>query len=370
MLRKSTGYIPTLDGWRAIAISAVILYHSSTVSVGELDFRNEQDLGLYGVSLFFAISGFLICGRLLDEEGTTGRISLKSFYLRRVFRIQPPALLYLLVLAVLGWIGVVRNPFWPWISALLCFRNFYTASVGVVSADLYTHHFWSLAVEEHFYLFLPLLLIVTKRWRGYVFGVLSVCSVFWVFLVRHFFLPLHPASGERTDLYAAALIFPAMLAFVIRREEIRVQIARWSPTVAVLSAVSFFASALWLESKCLWLIVICGFPFILLGTVLHPSALISKILESRPLKYIGRISYSLYLWQQIFVVNAREISQAGERLRLLQIFPLNLLCLLTLASGSYFLIERPIIGIGGKLVSRHNLASHPNGGAIAEILVQ
>ena len=358
MSRDTKNYIPTLDGWRAVAVTGVILFHAPSISVGGLHFRKLQDLGIYGVSLFFAISGLLICGRLLDEENVTGQISLKGFYLRRLFRIQPPAIIFLVILAGLGMFGIVNCPLWPWISALLSFRNFYTASAGVNEIDRYTHHFWSLAVEEHFYLVLPLLLIATKRWRPVVLGAMTIISIMWVFFIRHYYLPLHPAAGERTDLYAAALLFPATLAYFIRWEGINRWVTRWSSLLAVLSMSLFFASVLVLHNTLLWLIVICGFPVVLLSTILHPRAFVSQILESRPFKYVGRISYSVYLWQQLFVVNSAELANAHKQLQFFQVFPLNLLFLLVAANTSYFLIERPMLRIGRRLATGYLLTTH------------
>ena len=97
------GYLPTLDGWRAIAIFAVIVDHASG-----LEFQTRfptlvsvTRLGPNGVSLFFAISGFLICSRLLEEHASTGRISLSGFYIRRASRILPPAMMYLVIICLL-----------------------------------------------------------------------------------------------------------------------------------------------------------------------------------------------------------------------------------------------------------------------------
>src|SRR3974390_382314 len=92
----SEDYIPTLDGWRAIAISLVLLSHSSRSS------SLAEHLGFLGVALFFGISGYLICTKLLVERERTGAISLKSFYWRRAFRILPASLAYLALIGVLG----------------------------------------------------------------------------------------------------------------------------------------------------------------------------------------------------------------------------------------------------------------------------
>jgi peptidoglycan/LPS O-acetylase OafA/YrhL len=92
-MREKVGYIPTLDGWRAIAITGVLFAHSRNGVVPWLGHRASSflaDQGGHGVDLFFAISGLLICSRLLDEEKKFGHISLRGFYVRRAFRILPP----------------------------------------------------------------------------------------------------------------------------------------------------------------------------------------------------------------------------------------------------------------------------------------
>ncbi|MEN3334842.1 MAG: hypothetical protein V7641_4207, partial [Blastocatellia bacterium] len=100
-------YIPTLDGWRTIAVLLVIGYHGTPPSAPWFAVFNY---GHHGVNIFFGISGFLICSRLLDEEERSGAISLKNFYLRRAFRILPPALLYILFLNLMGALSWMTLP--------------------------------------------------------------------------------------------------------------------------------------------------------------------------------------------------------------------------------------------------------------------
>ena len=102
--RQKTGYMPTLDGWRAIAILSVIFFHDSLHlhALGVFSTRWLYEYGDLGVDLFFAISGLLICSRLLDEERINGKIHLRGFYVRRGFRILPPVFLYLGVISILS----------------------------------------------------------------------------------------------------------------------------------------------------------------------------------------------------------------------------------------------------------------------------
>jgi peptidoglycan/LPS O-acetylase OafA/YrhL len=153
-LKQST-YIPTLDGWRALSIGLVILHHSQVQYrapiLGPL-LQSLARVGEVGVELFFAISGLLICSRLLNEESRVGHISVNAFYLRRFFRILPAAIFYLLVIAVLASLHVI--PVFPldWFAALFFFRNYAMLFEYLGHSPLplhwYTGHFWSLSMEE------------------------------------------------------------------------------------------------------------------------------------------------------------------------------------------------------------------------------
>jgi peptidoglycan/LPS O-acetylase OafA/YrhL len=160
----SNHFLPTLDGWRAIAIAMVVLSHSLTTASARgggggflnlLTFR----MGTFGVMLFFAISGYLICTRLLVEEETTGSVSLRSFYIRRVFRILPAAYVYLGTVAVLA-LARILVVGWADIAGAALFYSNYEES-----GSWFTGHFWSLALEEHFYLLWPPVLVLLGRKR-------------------------------------------------------------------------------------------------------------------------------------------------------------------------------------------------------------
>src|ERR1700761_3609258 len=127
--KSSSGYMPTLDGWRAVAILLVIashdrLYHVAGVPLSWLHWT----AGGYGVGLFFALSGLLICSRLLQEEALRHRIDLKGFYIRRICRIQPAALVYLAAITALIAAGAISRRNNGVLSALFFARNYIPAS--------------------------------------------------------------------------------------------------------------------------------------------------------------------------------------------------------------------------------------------------
>ena len=120
--RIRSGYLPTLDGWRAIAIAGVLLDHATSGFHRQASWYPLLRTGPNGVSLFFAISGFLICSRLLEEEQLFGSISLKGFYIRRACRIFPAALTYLLVVAALAIGSLILVTPLEWWSCVLFFH--------------------------------------------------------------------------------------------------------------------------------------------------------------------------------------------------------------------------------------------------------
>ena len=149
---KTSTKLPSLDGWRAVSIGLVLVQHS-TMAAGFppalTPWIKRFDLGSLGVQFFFVISGFLITWLLLQEQARHGRISLKHFYLRRALRILP---VYFFYLFVLGCLTRYEQPGYLWAANLTFTTNYFWPPEG-------TAHFWSLGVEEQFYLLWPGLLV-------------------------------------------------------------------------------------------------------------------------------------------------------------------------------------------------------------------
>ena len=215
---KRSGYLPSLDGWRAIAILSVICYHDRVHQFWIFSTSLIHQYGDLGVDLFFAISGVLICSRLLEEERVTGGISLKGFYIRRFFRICPPAWLYLIAYVLLSVFHLLPVDVGGVLASFLMVRNFWVGVAGDTPRTWYTIHFWSLSVEEHFYLLLPSLLIFVKRRRAVLLGALSVAVMLWVTLVTHFTALQKTGIVLRTDMRIHALLIPAMFAVLLTRQ--------------------------------------------------------------------------------------------------------------------------------------------------------
>jgi peptidoglycan/LPS O-acetylase OafA/YrhL len=340
--------IPTLDGWRAIAILGVMCCHIQwplPYSIGRVFI-----LGGWGVQLFFALSGFLITSRLLDEYDQTGKIRWGDFYIRRVFRILPPAFFLLSVLAVLG-LGLRLIPLdgKSILAVILFYRNY------VYAGGWYTAHFWSLAVEEHFYLMWPAILCIVGAARG---GRTAVTLVFmaivWHIADSYFnwighFWPLLHGDIHRTDYNLDVLFLGAALAYLWRWEPARVALQRvvrsywvlgiWAAQLLLMSTRSSSWQYTGVE------LLMAPLPLI---TIADPGSWLSRILETRWLAWIGRLSYSLYLWQQLTL-------RLTFLPRVFQQLPVNVLLTFLAASFSYYFVERRFIQLGGRIVRRRSV---------------
>jgi peptidoglycan/LPS O-acetylase OafA/YrhL len=347
-LERKSGYIPTLDGWRTIAVCGVILYHAPPIHFGFLSLAPIQNFGDRGVQLFFAISGILICSRLLEEQRMCGQISLQGFYLRRIFRIQPAALMFLFTIAVLGLIGTLHPSLPATLSSAFSYRNWWNAlDLPVSPDDRYTVHFWSLAVEEQFYLMLPLLLVVGRKHLLKALIPITLLAVIWPPLAHHFGLTGTVLSAQRTDLSIRDLLVPALLAVALTQSAFRqkmVQLTRHGRLIWIV-LLAILVSEILLGKHLTSLITCAGFPLIIVSTMMHPGTWLGRILESPLFVFGGRISYSVYLWQQLFFLHRPESSW----LRFLQVTPVNVIATLCVATASYYLIEKPLMRLGHRL---------------------
>jgi peptidoglycan/LPS O-acetylase OafA/YrhL len=335
--------IPTLDGWRAIAIAAVTIHHLSRGFYHEEAAYNSDvtRYGAFGVDIFFGLSGLLITTLLLEEWRQHGSFDLRGFYVRRAFRILPPYLAYLAVYSV---VGLWRSP-WEAAGCLLFFRNYVPDQL--VGAG--TQHLWSLAVEEHFYLLWPSLLFLLRprRARPAAFWLAAAFGV-WRLVESQLASPTLPQlpSHFRTDLRLDALLWGCLFAFLFNdaaeRDKLGAQL-RW-PTWLAVAGVLILCVKYYSPLSSVW--VACGIPILLLGTATHPAWSLSRALEWAPVAWLGRISYSLYLWQQLFLVAGWEHPTHWWRM-----WPFNLLACLVTAAASYYLLEKPLIRIGRRLAA-------------------
>jgi peptidoglycan/LPS O-acetylase OafA/YrhL len=329
--QRVSGRIPSLDGMRAVAILMVIMGHLAggvyiLPGLGTGHFPMRFTLGGLGVRIFFVISGLLITTLLLQEQERSGRISLRQFYWRRALRILPASYTFLIVLAVAAGLGIVAIPKESFLASFLYFRNY-------VGGDWYTGHLWSLSVEEQFYLIWPAVLVLLGK-RGAVIA--AFCALPIANITRVFF------AGEGFEKNMDALACGCILAClwgVLAKNERWQRFLRsplfWAvPLAIVASNKLLFVGGFWLA-------IGTGVANVLIAVaverfVRYPTGLASGILNSRAFILIGTLSYSLYLWQEPWLV-----AMGGHGL--FQSFPVNVGMAVCCAALSYILIERPFL---------------------------
>jgi len=352
-------HIPSLNGFRAISVLLVISQHLSTKNqifkglynlnwpILELPLKLIRD-GQLGVNVFFIISGYLITRLLITEESQNGKISLKNFYIRRSLRIFPPFYFLLFCYFVFQSFGLIDISKTAWVSSLTYTKYLF------ISGDWFTAHFWSLSIEEHFYLVWPFLFLLFKKQRSF----LAVLIIGIPFLGRFF---EHSQLDE--NMFHSLSIFSRMdslgigCLLALHYQKAMNWIERNKSWVLITAiTVILFTEYLTLvpaSGKVALLFQVSGLQLgpvnsiaiaiILLFFTSPRTTWFYRFLNHKTMVWIGSISYSLYLWQQFF------ISGSGHWYT---DFPANLLLVFIASSVSFYLIEKPSL----KLKHRFNKA--------------
>ncbi len=332
-----------LDGIRALSISLVVGYHISHYNFDYQPWmKSASSIGNFGVEIFFALSGFLITWLLIREHERLGRIDFRAFYIRRAIRILPPAYFYLAVLGILTAAGVISTALHEYTSSAFFFRNW------MGGGSTFTGHFWSLSIEEQFYLFWPALAFgLPKKFRIPLTLALCAFAPAW----RHInTVYLDTQNWARTDLRYDALLWGALLAFLWYRESVRefFTTSPWRNGILAVASVAVMVVTFILESiEGIPGMVVVGIPTtrylmvcVFMAAVANGRAgLISRFLDSRPAAWFGALSYSLYIWQQVFCFPSAERNPEGKMW--INEFPNNLVLSLAAATLSFYLVEAP-----------------------------
>lgn len=336
--------VPVLDGWRAAAILLVLVHH-----VGQEFYPSEDSyaasftrFGAFGVDIFFGISGLLITRLLLEQRRTGCSFELRQFYIRRAFRILPPCFAFLAVYSLLG----LWKSNWELLSSLLFFRNYVPARLTSYG----TGHLWSLAVEEHFYLLWPgLLMLAGSRKSKNVAAGLALAFGLWRIVESQLPVTLLPevVAHFRSDLRLDSLFWGCVTAFILDSAAERVKFQNQFGFSAWLFASGVLVLSMLYYSPLSSIFVAVVIPLLLAGTLVHPEWHVSRVLAWEPLVWIGRISYSLYLWQQLFLIPAWEPAIQWWRHG-----PWNVGFTFAGATLSYYLIEKPFIAAGRGVAGR------------------
>lgn len=328
--RARQGHIPALDGLRAIAALMVVGLHGAFNWIP----------GRVGVLIFFVLSGFLITKLLLDEFGRSGGISLRDFYKRRALRIFPAFYVCWVVTLLVDW----PRPNWIWqISSFFYVSNYATAYLGI---DMYGS--WSLGVEEQFYLIWPLVVVLNARNLARLLritmGTILLVWAWKIVALSVFDVPdryLHCVFETRiADILAGC----AMAILVHRRY--------WFPSVvfrpvAILGALAIvgIAGALDVLDQQRFAVAAMYTPAAIATAVLIVQLIYKtqsgpwSLLETAPIKYLGRISYSIYLYHGFAIIVADRLHFRHYSIRVACVFAVTIV----FASASYRLVERPFL---------------------------
>jgi peptidoglycan/LPS O-acetylase OafA/YrhL len=354
--RASIPYEPALDGIRALAVIAVVLYHA------EVGWARG---GWLGVDAFFVLSGFLITSLLLIEYKNRSGIGLGVFWSRRARRLLPA--LFLVIVAVIGYAAFIARP-----DELETIRRhglaslFYVTNWQFIAEDnsyfaLFRtespfQHLWSLAIEEQWYLIWPPTLLLLLWWRrGSFRAVMWVCIGLGLASAAWMAYLYEPGSDPSriyfgTDTRAQSLLVgSALAAALMSGVRVREFTARYVvPVIASVAGILL----VWVWStgsddagwyyRGGFLLLACGVALVILASVQPEGNIVRSTLSLPPLRWIGLISYGIYLWHwPIFVVLTRQRPFLRD-LTYVQLTLVRLLATLAVATLSYYLVERPI----------------------------
>jgi peptidoglycan/LPS O-acetylase OafA/YrhL len=342
-------YLPQLDGFRGVAILLVLLAHTVESSSVPLKWKvMAGPLGALGVLLFFVLSGFLITGVLLAERCETGGISLRNFYLRRVLRLFPALFVFLVMMWILvksRAIPYISN--WEFFACLFYARNFYGQSMAL-------GHIWSLSLEEQFYLCWPFLLCILpmKRLLRVAVAATLTIAVFRAVAI-HFDLFHLPESVYYMRPYFRldSLLIGACLALAVAsrldlRERARSAMARVPAGFLWLGLLGWSIFATHFHPSVYQSIQLCLAVLLLAQLVAGQGRWYQQFFRHPVLRYLGKISYALYLWQQPFLL--ARTTPWGPLAELWRT-PLWLLPPLLLAILSYHCLESPALRLKKRL---------------------
>jgi len=323
--------IPQLDGLRAIAVTAVLVSH--TIS----EDTTLETLGTSGVRLFFVISGYLITRILLDHQQVPIRQLLKTFYLRRFLRIFPLYYFFLLITAVLAFPEWQES--WPWYVT-------FTSNIQLLQFERWPagrlNHLWSLAVEEQFYLIWPWIIVFCPRSR--LLTVLMVCILIGpLFRVIGYGSTLHFGIWYQTPANADLLGMGALLAYFHQQGTTLPTGRKNLLLIGITLGLTVFLQASEFRYQWPHSIYFTMQPLVegLLDVLLVDRAtrsrsdLWGRLLASRPMTYVGMISYGIYLWHGLLVPNPFLPYGVG-------LFVAVMITSILIASFSWYCLEKPL----------------------------
>ena len=385
--RPKSRYIPALDGLRTLAVVAVVLYH--------LNLTWAQG-GLLGVTIFFVLSGYLITRLLLNEIAKTGRIDLKSFWIRRIRRLFPAVVTVVVVTCALCTVfnHVMLTKMRPDIlPSLLFFNNWWQIMQDVSYFNALGDpspltHFWSLAIEEQFYLIWPPLLLAMvsvhmskPNTRRVVLGLAAVSAVAMMVLYNPATDPSRVYYG--TDTRVFSLLLGAWMAFIPDRDLAPARLVRHlgldrlagaakhgkskSDTAEAATTKPSELARFWSSPASIDLMGVVGLvglaamvaltngytafqyrggtllcsilTLMVIAACVQPQGMVARALAAEPLVWIGKRSYSIYLWHYPLLLLMNPVANINDTPWWHYI--LQVLLVVAVAECSYRFIETP-----------------------------
>lgn len=346
-------YQPALDGIRALAVALVVVFHFGLAGMHG---------GFLGVDIFFGLSGFLITTLLVREHVATSTIRFVAFWTRRFRRLLPGLLAMVVVSVVAAWL-ILPPSYFPFLgsdalSSIFYFANWHLIGIRAsyfnssIAPTILTHT-WSLSIEEQFYWVWPILVAVVLRFRRSLLLVVSLGGALGSALVMNLFY------GDRTnariyfgtDTHVQGLLLGAAAAVVAWRLEQRVSNASTSRAqrgwfaLGVVSLLGVLVVVRYAEGNSSFMFQggFFGFGLLVAGLILSlrfaPTSPLARAFGWAPMAYVGRISYSIYLWHYPVYSLLNHFRTGVEGYAL---FALRLAVTGVLALASYYVIEIPI----------------------------
>lgn len=342
-------YKKQFDGLRFVLFFGIFIYHNFV-----------QEFWYLGhcVSAFFVLSGYLITNLLLESDGVDNCKALKYFYIRRFLRILPAY--YLLVISL---ILMDKLPYAGWHLTYLSNMKLFIMSLTGEMTELHAHwqssgmHFWSLCIEEQYYLIYPITLLFTpEKWRMKLFGGLIAFSI----LLRFYFYKVIPNAyyGALLPISGEYLLWGGFLCYLDRRNKLKniSPVALFYTGLLSLAALSFALSKTSVvpqfhatPSQTLWAVAIT---LVVYGLWKEDSLWAAKILSIRPFVYLGKISYGLYLYHLFTWQLADYLVSKFPFLEAVSFFVLRFCLTVLLAMLSWHLFEGPINQLRTKIPYR------------------
>ena len=362
-MSKKTKYLPSIDSLRAIAVIAVIIYHIDA---------NYLPGGFLGVDLFFVLSGYLISSLIIKEYKSTGTVNLYNFYVRRARRLLPAV--YFMITVVLIIITLFNG--------VLLKKSYLDALFGYIYSSNWWYifhkldyfdsfgsqspfkHLWSLAIEEQFYMFFPLIFLIFNRKsksnngnsklnKNFIYVVLSLILVSLIAHILLFDINNINRIYFGTDTRAFSLLVGVVGAILYPMDRLSERTTKKDNMIySIVSLISILVLIgimintseynTWLYRGGFLLVAIIGLIIIISSG--RQYTFMSKLLSFKPFVFIGKISYSLYLWHFPILVVTTPVSEIGNPN--LFYVTLRIVLIFLVATGSYMFVETPIRKLG------------------------